>query len=230
MSGKSGHRPGSRVSELGGLAVRLLAVWAVIFAAVVGVGLLITGPLKQSLGASENDFEMSLASHRTAALNSTATVIAVLGGTIFVIVAGLLVAFGSWWWFRSSRPLWFVLLGVIGEVPLYYVSSDIVGRHRPPVRLLDTGLDPTHSFPSGHVASSTVLFGSVAILLWIFVLRRGGRWLVLPLLLVPLMVAAARLYQGVHHPTDVLASVVFASVWVASLTRLVLRPPAPRPA
>ena len=47
------------------------------------------------------------------------------------------------------------------------------------------------------------------------------------LLLVPLVVVPSRLYQGAHHPTDVLTSVVFASIWVAVVARVLL-PPAPR--
>ena len=42
------------------------------------------------------------------------------------------------------------------------------------------------------------------------------------LFLVPLVVIPSRLYQGAHHPTDVLASVLFASAWVAVVARVVL--------
>lgn len=40
---------------------------------------------------------------------------------------------------------------------------------------------------------------------------------------VPLGVASSRLYRGVHHPTDVLASVLYVSVWLAVCWQ-VLRP------
>jgi len=52
------------------------------------------------------------------------------------------------------------------------------------------------------------------------------RW-VWPLFLVPLVVIPSRLYQGAHHPTDVLTSLVFASVWVAVLSHAVLPPREP---
>ena len=43
-----------------------------------------------------------------------------------------------------------------------------------------------------------------------------------PLYLVPLVVIPSRLYQGAHHPTDVLASLVFAPIWVAVVAHVVL--------
>ena len=33
-----------------------------------------------------------------------------------------------------------------------------------------------------------------------------------------------RLYEGAHHPSDVLTSLLFATVWLAAVTRLVLTP------
>jgi membrane-associated phospholipid phosphatase len=39
---------------------------------------------------------------------------------------------------------------------------------------------------------------------------------------VPLACLSARLYQGAHHLTDVLTSVVYAAVWITLVARLVL--------
>lgn len=54
------------------------------------------------------------------------------------------------------------------------------------------------SFPSGHTQTAGTLYPSLA-----FRLRR--RWIWLPALLLPLLVAFSRLYLGVHWPKDVLA-------------------------
>ena len=51
---------------------------------------------------------------------------------------------------------------------------------------------------------------------------RARRWLWL-LLLLPAVVALARLYQGAHHPTDELASVLYTTAWLAVLVGLLLR-------
>jgi undecaprenyl-diphosphatase len=57
-----------------------------------------------------------------------------------------------------------------------------------------------------------------------FCYARAVRWWVTPLLLVPLLVLLARLYQGAHHLTDVLTSVVYASGWLFVLARVLLNP------
>lgn len=44
------------------------------------------------------------------------------------------------------------------------------------------------------------------------------------LLVVPPVVGAARLYQGAHHLTDALASLIVIPLWVVALTVLILRP------
>ena len=49
------------------------------------------------------------------------------------------------------------------------------------------------------------------------------------LLVVPLVVAAARLYQGAHHLTDALASLIVMPLWVVALTLLILRKPVGSP-
>jgi undecaprenyl-diphosphatase len=40
---------------------------------------------------------------------------------------------------------------------------------------------------------------------------------------MPVLVAVSRLYRGMHHPTDILASVIFAAAWT-SIVYLALRP------
>ena len=42
-----------------------------------------------------------------------------------------------------------------------------------------------------------------------------------PLFLLPLFVALARLYQGAHHVTDVLASFAYTTAWLAVLVSVV---------
>ena len=35
------------------------------------------------------------------------------------------------------------------------------------------------------------------------------------------MIALARMYRGEHHPTDILASVLFAALWLTATTGLI---------
>jgi membrane-associated phospholipid phosphatase len=44
---------------------------------------------------------------------------------------------------------------------------------------------------------------------------------VTPAIVMPVMIAAARLYRGEHHPTDLLASLLFAALWLTAATMLI---------
>jgi undecaprenyl-diphosphatase len=71
-------------------------------------------------------------------------------------------------------------------------------------------------------------YGGLAVLCWTF---GTGPWrrLGAMLLLAPPLVASARLYLGVHHPTDVAVSLVFMSAWLAICASVLLTdPPCPR--
>jgi undecaprenyl-diphosphatase len=89
------------------------------------------------------------------------------------------------------------------------------------VDILDRGLVPDHSFPSGHVATAVVAYGGLFLLTLACTSAASRRW-ALPLLLLPVVVLLSRLYQGAHHLTDVLTSVGYASVWLLVLARLLL--------
>ena len=38
---------------------------------------------------------------------------------------------------------------------------------------------------------------------------------------MPVLVALSRLYRGEHHPTDLLASILFAALWLTAATVLI---------
>ena len=74
----------------------------------------------------------------------------------------------------------------------------------------------TYSFPSGHVAGSTLFYGILAAFL-IANARSGARRAtiaILALLLVAL-VAASRMYLGAHYFSDVVAAFVESVAWLA---------------
>jgi undecaprenyl-diphosphatase len=124
---------------------------------------------------------------------------------------------------RSWRPVLFVVLCLVGEITLFLITTAVVDRARPAAKL-PGDLPPTSSFPSGHVAASLVLATAVTVL----VLRGTRAWwrgpVVAVVLAVPLLVAVQRLYAGVHHPTDVLGSVLLALSWTAVVATTTLRP------
>ena len=86
-------------------------------------------------------------------------------------------------------------------------------------------LPPTSSFPSGHTAASLALYGALAI---IAVREARAGWLrgvaVTLAVLVPICVAFARMYRGMHYPTDTMGGALLAIVWLTVTTRVVLSP------
>ncbi len=204
-------------------AAILVVAWVVLLGLVVGLGELLTGPLDGSVGATDRDLARWFAGHRTSTRTDIAQFLTLLGETVTVIVLGLLIAFGVWWWQRSLRPALFVVITSAGVSAMYVLAAVIVSRPRPPVKILDPGLVPDHSFPSGHVAAATGLYGLMVVLVWTY--ARAARWWVLPLLVLPLLVGVARLYEGAHFLSDALTSLLLASAWLAVTTTTLLPPP-----
>ena len=129
---------------------------------------------------------------------------------ISVVVAGFLL-----WRLRRWREAVLIGLPLIFEAGAYITTSYIVGRPRPDVeRLLESPV--ATSFPSGHVAAAAVYGALGFVVLW-HTRNVGARVLaVIVIVAAPLIVAWARVYQGMHFFSDVVAGIVlgFASVAV----------------
>jgi undecaprenyl-diphosphatase len=113
----------------------------------------------------------------------------------------------------------YLVLTTAGEGTMFVLITLAVHRNRPPVTHLDIS-PPTSSFPSGHTAAAVCCYGAIAaVLLWRYrqpVLRAAAVGVAV---LLPLLVAASRLYRGMHFPTDVLASLLLGTTWLTATTR-----------
>jgi membrane-associated phospholipid phosphatase len=201
-------------------ALRLLLAWLLLCAVVVGVGWLLTGPLADSVGAWDDDAARSIADQRTPERDEAAAIGTLVADTVIGLPIGLAVAALLSWRLRSWLPVGFWLVVAAGIQGIYLASVLFVSRDRPPVRILDPGLVPDHSFPSGHVATAMSTYAGIAVLVW-WLSRRARPWIAL-LFLVPLVVGTSRLYEGAHHPTDVLTTLVAATVWLSLVSAVVL--------
>ncbi len=199
----------------------MVVAWAVLLGLVVGVGRLITGPLEDSVGAADEDLARWFAGERTSSLNQVAEYVSLLGDTRVELVLAPIIAVGLLIWQRSIWPALFVGLTTAGVGGIYILSASAVERPRPPVKILDPGLNPLHSFPSGHVGTATALYGLIVVLVWTY--ARAARWWVTPLLLLPALVCISRMYEGAHHLSDVATSLVFASIWLTVTSVTILR-------
>lgn len=208
--------------ERASLATALLVLgwWVAVTSVVVGVGWLITHPLADPVNGFDNPISRWFADQRSSSLNEVADVGTLLGETVVGVGVALAAAVVFSLWQRSLRPAVFLALTEAAIGGLYVVATHLDPRERPPVKILDAGLVHDASFPSGHVATATVAYVGVLMLVLTYA-RAAGRWAT-PLLLLPVLVLLARLYQGAHHLTDVLTSVAYASVLLLVMARLVL--------
>jgi undecaprenyl-diphosphatase len=206
----------------------LLAVTAYVVLAlvVVGWGWLLTHQLQGSIEGGDDDVSRWFAGQRTSWLDPVADVGTLLGETPVGLAVGAVVGVMAGVALRSVAAVVLVVLADIGNGGIYWVGSHADPRDRPPVRILDPGLVPDHSFPSGHVGTAVAVYGAAALLLALWLRRRGpasgaAKALVVLLACVPLFVAVSRLYQGAHHLTDVGTSLVYGTVWLAVVAVLV---------
>ena len=204
---------------LGRTVVLLLVGVVVVCAAVVGVGWLITHPFQHGL-SGENDVNRWFADQRNGSLTDVADGGTLVGETITGLIALALIGVGFALWKRSWWPLVFVGALDAGLGLFYLAGTSLDPRQRPPVHILQSGLVPDASFPSGHTGTATAIGGSLAALLWAY--TRTAGWVLVLLVVVPAYTMVARLYVGAHHVTDVLTAFVAAALWLLVCTRLLL--------
>lgn len=130
-----------------------------------------------------------------------------------IVMAACLAWTRNWYWLLCVGMT--VPFGMLLNVIMKYAFH----RTRPsldnPVLVLTT-----YSFPSGHVAAATLLYGIVAAML--ITRFSAWRWRVMVVLLaitLVALVALTRLYLDVHYLSDVLAAFAEAVAWLTlSLT------------
>ena len=147
--------------------------------------------------------------HATPALDELAILLTVVGNTWPMVGVGLLVLAGLLLR-RQWRDAWVFGWSVGGSMLLTQLIKALVRRPRP---ALWHSIRPEHtfSFPSGHAMDTAALATALGFLLW----QHGHRRLACTLApLFSLAVGWARMYLGVHNPSDVLAGWSAAVGWV----------------
>lgn len=204
---------------LGRTLVVLVASLLVIAAVEVGIGWLITHPLKSAM-VHENAINRWFVDQRTSGLTHVADLGTLLGQTLTGLIVLAVLAVGFALWQRSLWPVLFVL-ALDGGIGLFYLASTTLDpRNRPPVHILQAGLVPDHSFPSGHTGTATAIAGALAALLWAY--TRISRGVLAVLAVIPAWTMLSRLYEGAHHLSDVLVALVVTVVWLLVCARLLL--------
>jgi undecaprenyl-diphosphatase len=208
------------------VTAELLVAAVLLVGVVVGAGVVVTAVLDDTaLGEADLAVVQWFATQRDDMRTAVMTALNNLGRTYWIIMVTLGASGIALAVFRRWRPVVFLWTVMVGEVVLFLLTATVVTRARPQVQPLQPDLPPTASFPSGHVAGALCLYGAIAILVWQATRSAGWRTVATAGALVfPILVAIARLYRGVHHPTDIAGSALLAGLWLAAVYFIILRP------
>ena len=188
-----------------------MAGYVVMTLLLVGLGLVLVNVLLDGpIGRWDDSVNRWFVQQRTPTLDDLTVWGSRLGDTLTVIgiaaVAVVILAFARLW-----ARIAFLVGALLIEVTTFVTTAFLVERSRPAVHQLDA-VPPTSSFPSGHTAASIVLYWGLALIVTSLVRNVLVRVIVWSLaVVVPIAVALSRLYRGMHHPTDVIASVIGAA-------------------
>jgi membrane-associated phospholipid phosphatase len=193
----------------------LLALLALLSLAAIGVFVDLAEDVETSDYITVVDLQWAnwLHAHSTPTLTHVMLAVSTLHNLLSMSVLTLLLAIFLKW--RRERDwLLGLMLVVPGGIVINTLFKFVFARARP--HFIDPIVTLTsYSFPSGHVAGSTLFYGFVAALLISHThsLARHVAAVIGALLMVTL-VAASRMYLGAHFFSDVLAAFFESFAWL----------------
>jgi undecaprenyl-diphosphatase len=143
-------------------------------------------------------------------LSAIARAFTFLGEAAWLIALGFAFALYLWARGRSRYGLVVIAVTLVGR-GLVEAQKYGIARLRPEdeIHLVPVS---TPSFPSGHAASSMIVYLTLAL-----VLASGTRWkwpAVAAALVLSFCIGLSRVMLGVHSPTDVIGGWAFGQLWV----------------
>jgi membrane-associated phospholipid phosphatase len=201
---------------------RVILPVAVLLAVMIGLGLLVTKVFEHAWPFTvEDGINREFAGDRTGTWNAISLFFSTLASTPVIIAVTAVVAIVLRLVLHRWREPLFLCAAVTAQALVFFFATLAIDRARPEVKHLDES-PPTSSFPSGHTSASVALYVGLALVLALLTRRTGLKALCWLLILVPVCVALARLYRGMHHPSDVAASFVNGGICVAVMSRAIL--------
>jgi undecaprenyl-diphosphatase len=178
------------------------AGYAVLVVVMLGLGMLLTHPLDHSVGRWDESVNRWFVLHRTPFWNSVTSVLTRMVDTIPAIAIAFVITVVLALW-RRWREVAMLVIALTLELAVFLSVTWVVARPRPDVVRLNSS-PSTSSFPSGHTAAATVLFGGLAIIVTCCTRNRLLRVCsYVVAVAVVVLVGFGRVYRGMHHPTDV---------------------------
>lgn len=206
----AGTTPTTRYDEgpIRAAAIRIVAGYVILTLAMFATGWLLTRPLDNSVGAWDQRVNEWFAARRGGVWDGVTNVATLaLNTEPVVIVAAVIV--GLLAWRRRWREAAFLTVALFVEITVFLSVTFLVDRPRPAVVRMNS-TPSTSSFPSGHTAAATVLFAGLVVIATCCSPSRALRRLaVLVAAIAAPLVGFARVYRGLHHPTDVVVAMMF---------------------
>jgi membrane-associated phospholipid phosphatase len=197
--------------------------WLLVVAVASGLGRLVTDSLAPNAVTDADERAIArLADGRTPTRTDLADWGSMLAETMVKVVVTTVFALLMLWLWRRWREASVVVVSLVFEASAFVVVSYVVSRPRPAQHMLDSPVDT--SFPSGHVAAAAAYAAVVVVVFWHARSRSVRALAVAVCALVIGVVAWARMYLGMHHPTDVVVGAILGLVSVA-VCRRVIGPP-----
>jgi membrane-associated phospholipid phosphatase len=189
------------------LVVTLIG-YAVLTAAMLGIGMLLTHALDGSVGGWDRHVSEHFAQHRTSFWNDVTKVATQAVNTLPVVVVAAVVV-GLLALRRHWREAAFLTIALFLEITVFLSVTFVVDRPRPAVHRLNS-TPATSSFPSGHTAAAVVLFVGLAIIVACLTTNILARVLSgLVAVAFAATVGFSRVYRGLHYPSDVFVGALF---------------------
>jgi len=155
-----------------------------------------------------------LVRHRTPALDTFFLSVSRLASTSTIFVLGPLLVILTWRRCRAVATA--IAFATLARPLLETLLKQMVDRPRPDLGRLVNGIGP--SFPSGHVMAAVALWGLLPIVVGLFTRSRRLWWASVAVSgTVIVLVAASRVYLGVHWFSDVCAGLLFGSFFLLGI-------------
>ncbi len=177
--------------------------YVVVSLVMLGLGTLLTHVLLHGgLGRWDDHVSRWFSAHRIRAVDDVTAALTRLANTSGIVVVAAItevVLFVR----RRVREAFLLLVGLPIELASFLTVNYLVDRPRPAVPRLGS-LPSTSSFPSGHVAATLALYTLIAVCISRLTRTAALHGLAWSLAVaLPVLVAFARVYRGMHHVTDV---------------------------
>lgn len=149
-------------------------------------------------------------------LTSIIRIITNIGSVVFSIIIIIITSILLYKYNKKEDLKYFLIIMIIGNITSFTLKL-IIARNRPDIlRLM---IENTYSFPSGHTFITTLLYGSILVLLNKYYKKSYVLWTIYGILVMLIMFT--RIYLGVHYFSDTLGGFFLGIIFLFIFYKLV---------